>query len=36
LYGEYCVRLRCRECVVGAACGFALKVGAPGRTALFS
>ncbi len=22
LYGEYCVRLRCRECAVGAACGF--------------
>lgn len=22
LYGEYCSRLRCRECLVGAACGF--------------
>ena len=34
LYGEYCVRLRCRECAVGAACGFPLKAGAPGRTPL--
>jgi hypothetical protein len=22
LYGEYCMKLRCRECAVGAACGF--------------
>lgn len=34
LNGEYCARLRCRDCVIGTACGFAQRAGAPkGRAA---